>query len=272
MSIVICKNIPGYGFCAVKNIDKNYRPSVKITKSHRENVERLMIWDEVSKYTEGINEFGVAVISCPHGNSDEYREVKKILSTEKKYYSPSGFVIRKSLLKSNCYDVMQSIIKSGLDGKTIVFDKENCLFLDMSLKNNEKQYTLKEIDNTYPHVVFSNYSNQDGDKFDITCKRISRCETKLSMVSSPEELLDICSDYENDSCESLIVRTSKKFSPSVFKTTSQIMIVPSQKTMYYRPLYGKAVYDMNLLNNTESKTYFELVSTRKLITLMNDEC
>jgi len=271
MSIVVCKYLHNYGWVGVKNDDKNYKPNTKIFKSQRDGVERLMVWDVFSKYTEGLNEYGVSIISCPKNNGEEYREIKNKLKTEKRYYSPSGFVIRKSLLNKNCFDAAKDIIQHGVEGKTIVFDSENCLLIEMDL-SEEKKYTIKEIPKYETGIIFSNYDYEDQDfieNYKSSIERKNACSRSLMYVTSPEELLDVCSTDSDNREFSPILKKSDKSSLSEYKTTSQILIVPKTKTLHVRPLYGKTTYDMEMLNNRDSKTFFELVSTRKLITLMN---
>jgi len=49
-------------------------------------------------------------------------------------------------------------------------------------------------------------------------------------------------------------------------TTGQMMLVPSEKTMHYRPLYSSIEVKYSTLNGPKAKTFFEIVSSRDLIT------
>jgi hypothetical protein len=255
MSLIVCKYLPNYGFVGIKNDDKNYRPEIKAMKSFRDGVERLLVWDDISKYTEGINEFGISIICCPKQFKEEYRNVKNVHGQGKRYYSPSGFVVRKALLKRNCYEAAESVLSSKIDGHTIIFDSEHCLIVEMDVENNK--HSIREL-NTYDGgVAIANNSRN----------RENRCLNKIQYITSNFDLLDTCSECEENNDDSLILKRTNNFSINTYKTISQLMIVPSEKTLYYRSLGGKTLYDMETLNNRDSKTFFELVSTKKLITL-----
>jgi hypothetical protein len=258
MSLIVCKYLQNYGFVGFKNDDKNYLPNIKIAKSNRESLERLLIWDDISKYTEGINEHGVCVINCPKVEKEEYKNIKTIHAVGKRYYSPAGFVIRKALTKQNCYEAAEVILQSGVDGTTLVFDAFCCLIITMDLLDSKK-HSIKEI-KTYDeaYVVANNSEN-----------RSRKCLNKLQYVTTPHEIMDICSSSDENDDDSVLLRKTGNFSKNTYKTVAQTMIVPSEKTLYYRPLSGKTVYDMEMINNRESKTFFELVSTKKLLTLMD---
>jgi hypothetical protein len=48
------------------------------------------------------------------------------------------------------------------------------------------------------------------------------------------------------------------------------MIIPSQKTLYYRPIICDINFDFWRLNQPNSKTFFELVGMREVITHDSD--
>jgi len=54
MCIVALKYFTDGGWVGVKNRDRNYKPNIRIRQSFRDDVERLYIWDDKTKYTEGI--------------------------------------------------------------------------------------------------------------------------------------------------------------------------------------------------------------------------
>lgn len=48
-------------------------------------------------------------------------------------------------------------------------------------------------------------------------------------------------------------------------TTAQVMLVPKEKTMHYRPLYSEVQFKYNKLNGPTAKTFFEIISSKKLL-------
>jgi len=56
---------------------------------------------------------------------------------------------------------------------------------------------------------------------------------------------------------------------NAMRTTGQIVIVPKEKTLHYRAIWCETIFDLDKLNTNEEKTFFEAVSTRKLISFNN---
>jgi len=48
-------------------------------------------------------------------------------------------------------------------------------------------------------------------------------------------------------------------------TTGQLLIVPKERTLHYRPIYSSVSFDYNRLSGPEAKTFFEIISSRKLL-------
>lgn len=267
MSVLLCKYITNQGWVGIKNIDAKNKPSYRIRKSYRGGVERLMVWDDVSKYTEGINEYGICIISIPRGNRDEYRDIKKIKSQSKRYYSPAGYVVRKALLKDNCADAVQSLIESGIDGSTVVFNSFFCYLLKMEINaSGEKHYSVKQLSES-EHLVISNIECPDEtDHQKCASVRIAGIENSLYKVSDFDSLLDAMSCQPNDGTKIHaypIIPASDKVS---FRTVAQLILCPESKTLHFRPIWGEINYDMESLNVQNNRTFFEIVSTRKLLT------
>ena len=48
-------------------------------------------------------------------------------------------------------------------------------------------------------------------------------------------------------------------------TTGQLMLVPVERTMHYRPIYSEVQFKYSKLNGPDSKTFFEIISSKKLL-------
>ena len=48
------------------------------------------------------------------------------------------------------------------------------------------------------------------------------------------------------------------------KTTGQLALVPSQLTLYYRPIWSGITFDYDQLNNGNDQCFFEVLSQRAL--------
>jgi hypothetical protein len=51
------------------------------------------------------------------------------------------------------------------------------------------------------------------------------------------------------------------------KTTGQIALVPSQLTLYYRPIWSGITFDYDKLNGSDEQCYFEILSQRPMKSL-----
>ena len=128
MCVLAAKYFDGIGWAAAKCRDRNYLPTVNFRKSYRNDIERLYIWDETTKYTEGLNENGVCIISAALATKADEKE--KAGEDSRNFYSPDGKKIRDALLEPTVKDAVKRIIKSELNGHTFVFDAHNMYIIE----------------------------------------------------------------------------------------------------------------------------------------------
>lgn len=275
MCILTAKYWPKIGWVGVKNRDRNYNPVINFRKSNRNDLERLYIWDENTRYTEGLNEHGVAILSASLMTKNDEKEHTKGEDT-RDYYSPDGKKIRHALLCSSVEEACRSVIKSCLTGHTLIFDKEKCFVLEgINLRDNDFDYKIKGVS---PHstvtrtnhgVFFPQAGYQRCDDVAQTESRISsesrlkigECMTDLA--NSPMDLMNRltyrdCANPQLNAC-----RLDSR--PTKLKTTGQLMLVPARKTLYYRPIMCDINMDYFNLNKPQSRTFFELVGMRPLL-------
>ena len=69
MCVIVAKYIDNIGWVGAKNRDRMYRPRIHIKKSFRKGIERLLMWDADTKWTEGVNEYGIAMIGSASGGA-----------------------------------------------------------------------------------------------------------------------------------------------------------------------------------------------------------
>jgi len=48
-------------------------------------------------------------------------------------------------------------------------------------------------------------------------------------------------------------------------TTGQLLLIPKERSLHYRPIYSSVKFDYNRLSGPDSKTFFEIISSRKLL-------
>ena len=74
MCVIVAKYLEGLGWVGAKNRDRTYKPTITIKKSFRNGVERLLMWDTDTKWTEGVNEYGIAMIGAASGNPKQMKK------------------------------------------------------------------------------------------------------------------------------------------------------------------------------------------------------
>lgn len=266
---------PKFGWVGVKNRDRNYRPTVDFRKSHLDDVERLYIWDEKTRYTEGINQYGVAIISASLMTKDDEKEHSKG-ETEADYYSPDGKKIRTALLEKNVKDAVKSCIKNKLSGHTYIFDAEDLYLLEgAKLANDGYEYKVARVNHsqrlvrTNHGILLPKAGYQTGVDEEQTKSRLSS-ESRMRLARksvdeaiSPMSLINGLTYHKEEDPQMNPMRLDK--SPSHLKTTGQLMLIPRRQTLYYRPILCDISFDYAKLNQPHSHTFFELLSMRPLL-------
>ena len=92
MCIIVAKKFPGIGFLGMKNRDRNYIAKIKISQSNRRDIQRMYIDDSLSRYTEGLNEFGVCILNAALSVKSDEKELEKSKPTSNKKYQKAGYM------------------------------------------------------------------------------------------------------------------------------------------------------------------------------------
>lgn len=281
MCIVIGKYFEGTGWVAVKNRDRNYIPEISFKKKINGGVEILYFWDDITQYCEGMNSAGIGVLSASLMVLDDEKEVEKRSKTPSK----DGAKIKKALTYPNIKAVAMSLIKSKLTGNTLIFDQENMYVLEGAWKPGEYKtggydYVIKKIEKDQTvartnHGVWLSWAGyQRGVDDAQTMSRISSesrrliAEDVVSKAEDPEDIIDgLTLNYTDDGQLNALRTTTKK---KKMRTTSQIMIIPKEKTMYVRPVQSHMIFNFWELNDPKQQTWIEILSNRVLYMNLKD--
>lgn len=286
MSIVACKYFNDVGWVIAKNRDRSYKPVIRVRKSFRNGVERLLLWDHKTKYTEGVNEHGVAIVSASiSAKTDEVEGAiatkynSRLTKTPRVYYSPDGLRIRKALFEKSAFDAIRKIIEFQIPGNTIVADKNRCFLIEAGFLNtNEYVYEVIEVPRTQiavrtNHGIFLPWTGYSADIPSETSKRESseiryqKINDGLKKAINFEEFVETMSSTVDANPQKNPLRIDPR--KGSMRTSGQIFIVPKEKTLHYRPIWCDTVFNLDKLNTVTEKTFFEVVSTRKLISFTN---
>ena len=281
MCVIAAKYFPSHGWVIAKNRDRNYPVEIKMVQSQRQGVERLFIRDLTTGYSEGLNEYGVSIVSASVMVKKDEKEGGSRASDSQSWTSPDGQRIRRSLYSKSVDGAVKSLIESQIPGNTLVTDGKKLVLIEAGFTNygtpKEKyQHVEKTIKKTET-VVRTNHGillpwtgydmkNPDQKEDAISTRtRMKVAEKEVKKAQDPQQLLAALGSAPD--------KTNKQMNPiridkgkGVMRTTGQILMVPLEKTLTYKPVNSTVHLDnYNKINGKTSKTYFEIVSNRDLI-------
>lgn len=279
MCIVAAKYFPGVGWVGVKNRDRNYVPELSFRRTDTSGgVEKLMYEDAMTGYREGLNGNGVCVLSSSLRVIDDEKEIKK----ETTKHSGDGERIGKALGEPTLEKVVKSCIASRLTGNTLIFDRDRMFLLEACTKpcteeateDDEYVYELKEIPKTEAvartnHGIALDWAGYQagGREGEALSRRSSESRLRiarrvLGRAKEPTAILDLlCVRYSQDpQMNALRTATDRK----KMRTTAQIMLIPSERTMYVRPVQSSIDFNFWKMDDPEADTWVEILSNRPL--------
>jgi len=277
MCIIAAKYFPEIAsWVAVKNRDRNYIPEINFKNTINDGIEILLFHDSITQYCEGMNSNRVCIISSSLAVSDDEKEVTKRSKTPSK----DGIKLKKALKFPNVKAACMSLIKQKLPGNTLVFDKDTCYLIEGcwkpgGYKKEEYAYKVREI----PHdeiIVRTNHGvwmewagyQRTEDNESQTLSRISSesrkiiAEHVINKAKSPMEMIDGLAGTYVDNPQLNCLRTADD--KKKMRTTSQIMMIPSEDTMFIRPVQSNMTFNFWDLNTPKNKLWLEILGNRVL--------
>lgn len=283
MCVVAAKHFPEVGWVLAKNRDRNYEPVIKMVQTKTGGVERLYLYDLQTGYSEGINEYGISIISAAVAvKTDEKEGAKKGGKDKANGTSPDGRRIRKALLEKTVDKALKSLIDSKIPGNTFVTDGKTCYLLESGYKptDTERVNYQHEVVKCNPKesyvrtnhglmLTFLGYSKKIPDqvkKRESSESRLEAAQASVKKANDPQEFLNALGHTPHKNPQMNPIRLAKN-DPTDMLTTGQILLIPSYHTLTYRPTLSEVELDnYNKINGVQSKTYFEIISNRQLIT------
>lgn len=271
MCVIVAKYFQDKGWIGIKNRDRNYVPRIGFDVFKNDDVERLMLHDRTTGYKEGINSNGVSILSASLMVQNDEKEVTKG-STD---HSPDGKRISKALLAPDAFSALKQCVIDKLTGNTIIFDKDNLFLLEAC--NDIKgryHYKIKKIDHgdtvaRTNHGVWLPWAGYQRTRDENqTLSRISsearmiQAEVIVKRAQDADEMLNgLCKIYI-DHPQLNVMRTST--GRKKMRTTAQEMCIPSERTLYCRPINSHIEFNFWKLNRPSSKCWVEILSNREL--------
>lgn len=296
MCVVAVKYIPDLGWIGAKNRDRNYPTRVHITQSNRYGLQRLYIDDQLSRWTEGVNEHGLCIISASFSVKSDEKEGDTVSKRSggparerPGYYSPDGRSIRQALRMDNPIAAVKFLSEQELAGATYVFNQDDCYLLEggftvkkaNATKDNPREYhfSIKKISKEKGYSVRTNHGidlPQLGYKVDATDERFQKARESserrheivlnaVSTATNAKEFLAAMSvtPEEDPFLNPIRIGDVRK---KEMATTGQLLLVAKERALHYRPICCTVEFSYDKLNGPTAKTFFEIISSRKLLT------
>lgn len=272
MCVIAVKYLPNIGWIGIKNRDRGYYPVINIRKSLKNGVERCYIWDANTKYTEGVNEFGIGIISASMATITDEKGVGTTTheGTNRDYMSPDGKKIRTALLEKTCEAALKTLVDKELTGHTFVFNEKKCFILESSWRNNTFIYKIQEIKPTQvcvrtnhgillPWAGYQRIDTDPGHSRKRVSSEVRKIKSELGIIPSQSviEALNSIIDHSEPNPQLNPCRIDDR--DGYMKTTGQIAVVPKECKLYYRPIWSALQVDMNKINYRNGKTFFEVM-------------
>lgn len=273
MCIIVAKYFPGMGWAGAKNRDRKYIPTLDFVESEEQGVGRMMMHDLVTGYKEGINSHGVSILNTSLDVLDDERDVESGRAKS----SPDGAVIAQALLLKSPLAAARYVISKKLVGCTMVFDQENMFLIEASDQDGSRpyRYKIKRI----PHsqtvcrtnhgiwLPWASFQRREDDP-QQTRDRISsearflQAQQIVNDAQKPQDLVDGLCRVNTTHPQINIMRMST--GKDEFRTTSQQLCVPKERTLYCRPISSHLKFDFWSLNRPKPNVWVEILSNRVL--------
>lgn len=271
MCVLVGKYFANIGWVGVKNRDRNYTPEISFQVKDKDGMERLLFHDDMTDYKEGFNNHGVSILSASLMVQDDEKEITHKSSK----HSPDGRRIQNALLEQSAASAAKKAVKNQLTGNTIIFDKENMFLLEACKRDGKYYFQIKKLqhDETVARsnhgiwLAWAGYqrsaTNESGTLSRISSEsRLLQAQYVVEKAIDPEDLIDSMCKIYVDHPQLNIMRTDTD--RKKMRTTAQEMIIPSERTLYCRPISSHITFDFWKLNHPKSNCWVELLSNREL--------
>lgn len=273
MCIIVAKYFPGIGWAGAKNRDRKYIPTLDFIEDEVDGVQRMMMHDQITGYKEGINSYGVSILNTSLDIGNDEADVESGNTKT----SPDGKYIEEALALKDPLDAVKHLIKRKLVGCTIVFNKEDCYLIEASDQDGTQPYKfiVKKINknNTVtrtnhgiylPWASFQRNTDDKQEKLDRISSesRLMLAQAVVESAQRPEDLVDGMCRVFLDHPQLNIMRYSTE--KDKFRTTSQQLCVPKERTLYCRPVSSNLQFDFWKLNKPNTNVWVEILNNREL--------
>ena len=150
MCTVVVKYMDNCGWVGFKCRDRNYKPGIRFKQSFKDDVESLYMFDKNTKYSEGVNEFGVCILNAATAVKNDESEAALARRAEKakakkagNWTAPDGYKLRKALKCKTPMEAAEYLASQRLVGNTAIFNQDTCLLLEGGRDKKQFEDSMK---------------------------------------------------------------------------------------------------------------------------------
>jgi len=243
------------GVVLAKNRDRGYDAKMEIVHEVLDNVE-IVYWRDVdTDWSEGMNEFGIAIVNSSLMVNDDEKEADKVekkreekTDNKEKGKNPKhatdGAKIRQVLTQKNIRDAIKVLISTrgdgssefkGVSGQSLVSDGKDIYVVEHSSVDAPIIRKLKKdrkvVVRTNHGIYHKHLGYQSGPKLKSSESRMNLAKDHLQDAKRDQDVLDLMKKKYKDNPFLNPYRTDNKFH---MQTVGQIMMNCDTKTVTIR--------------------------------------
>ena len=227
-----------------KNRDRAYDPTIKIIHELIDDIEVCYLYDEITDYSEGMNEYGIGIINASLMVAEDEAQGTMQSSEKndkKKTASPSydGMKIRHALANKKLSKAVRSIVsyqgedpkEVGIKGETIVSNPKYTFIVELTSKHlpviTKMKPDTKVVVRTNHGIHYKDAGYTSGPKRASSISRKEIAQKELEDIKNENEILPVLSKSITTDNYNNPYRTDNKYG---MNTTSQIKMNLTQLT------------------------------------------
>jgi hypothetical protein len=243
------------GVVLAKNRDRGYNAKMEIVHEIIDNVEVVYWHDVETDWSEGMNEFGIAVVNSSLMVNDDEKEGDKVKAARQEkadnkakskspQHATDGAKLRQVLVQKNLRDAIKVLISTrgdgssefkGVSGESIVSDGKDVYVVEHSsvdvpiIKKLKKD--KKVVARTNHGIFHKHLGYQSGPKEVSSHSRLQLAKDNLQTAKKDQDVLNLMKKKYEENPMLNPYRTDNKFH---MQTVGQIMMNCNTKTVTVR--------------------------------------
>jgi hypothetical protein len=245
MCTIIGKKFKNVGWVGVKNRDRGTATKTRLVRGSS-GIDRVTLLDESTKWSEGMNENKVTIISSsltPYSST--------LRNNHTKDDDKNGERISEALAQSTVEKAIGVLKKTKATGCIMVFDADQMWLIEGENKTNHqvvRKITGDTVARTNHGIWIPTAGYQMNSKnTELKLRRISS-EARLLIAKyivdtakTPDDLILMLGENWSDNLQ--LTSLVKPYAGINARTTEQLMMIPDKKTMIIRNTDG--IFDFN---------------------------